>query len=226
SRLALSHDGNTLVAGTPRAAYKPADTDTSTAGASAGMVWVWQRTIAENGEATWGEPMLLQPQYVAERYYFAQQLALSADGTVLAVGAYGDCSTAQGIAPRDKLQAHQSTESTAMCYTGAVYLYQRNSPQDSFTLRDYLKSDYRPEGLVELYGHGLAMNASGTVLAVGARYDSTPTGGITLLPGAGTLRNAGAVYLYQRHDTVAPWYKQAYIQALQPRQNHQFGFAV
>src|SRR5690606_27356758 len=187
-------------------AYKPDDIDTSTAGASAGMVWVWQRSVAENGEATWDEPMLLQPQYVAERYYFAQQLALSADGTVLAVGAYGDCSTALGIAPRGELelQAHQSTEITEMCYTGAVYLYQRNSPQDSFTLHDYLKSDYRPEDLVELYGHGLAMNASGTVLAVGAIYDSTPTGGITLPPGTGTLRNGGAVCLSHRHDTAAP----------------------
>src|SRR5690554_2159453 len=54
----------------------------------------------------------------------------------------------------------------------------------------------------------------------------TPTGGITLQPGAGTLRNAGAVYLYQRHDTAAPWQRQAYIKALQPQQNHEFGSAV
>src|SRR5690606_15393875 len=76
SRLALSRDGNTLIAGTPRAAYKPTDTDTDTssAGAFAGIVWVWQRSVAESGEATWGDPMLLQPEYVNSRYYFGQQL--------------------------------------------------------------------------------------------------------------------------------------------------------
>src|SRR5690606_6468919 len=145
ARLALSHDGNTLVAGVPDVAYRLEDTSSSSLGFGAGMVWVWQRSVADNDEAAWGEPMLLQPQYVAERYYFAQQLALSADGTVLAVGAYGDCSTALGIAPRDELQVRQSTESGSSCRTGAVYLYRRNSPQDSFTLHDYLKSDYRPE---------------------------------------------------------------------------------
>src|SRR5690606_28288291 len=56
--------------------------------------------------------------------------------------------------------------------------------------------------------------------------DRTPTGGINPEPGAGTLSNAGAVYLYQRHDTTAVWHKQAYIKALQPQQNHEFGFAV
>src|SRR5690606_9028082 len=149
SRLALSRDGKTLIAGTPRAAYKPTDTDTSSAGAFAGMVWVWQRRVAENGEMTSGKPMLLQPEYVKPQSYFGQQLALSADGTVLAVGAYGDCSTAQGITPRVELQARQSMKNTAYCGTGAVYLYQRRSPQEPFTLHDYLKSDYRPEGLEE-----------------------------------------------------------------------------
>src|SRR5690606_19768846 len=157
---------------------------------------------------------------------FGQQLALSADGTVLAVGAYADRSTALGIAPRDELQARQSTENGSSGWTGAVYLYQRNSPQDPFTLHDYLKSDYRSESPSERYGHGLAMNASGTVLAVGAIYDRTPTGGINPQPGAGTLSGSGAVYLYHRHDTAAVWQHQAYIKALQPQQKYQFGFAV
>src|SRR5690606_35140170 len=142
---------------------------------------------------------------------------------VLAVGAYGDCSTAEGIAPRDELQARQYMKDSAYCGTGAVYLYQRNSPQEPFTLHDYLKSDYRPEGLEERFGHGLAMNASGTVLAVGATTDRTPTGGINPQPGAGTLRYAGAVYLYQRQGAAAPWHNQAYIKASQPQQDHWFG---
>src|SRR5690606_30988381 len=137
SRLALSRDGNTLIAGTPRAAYKPADTDTSTAGAFAGMVWVWQRSTTDGDEATWGEAMLLQPEYVNTEYYFGQQLALSADGTVLAVGAYADRSTALGIAPRDELQARQSTENGSSGWPGAAYLYQRNRPPDPSTLHDY-----------------------------------------------------------------------------------------
>src|SRR5690606_6539976 len=226
ARLALSHDGNTLVAGVPDVAYPVDDTSSSSLGYGAGMVWVWQRSVAESGEATWGDPMLLQPEYVNAQYYFGQQLALSADGTVLAVGAYGDCSTAQGITPRVELQARQSMKNTAYCGTGAVYLYQRRSPQEPFTLHDYLKSDYRPEGLEERFGYGLAMNASGTVLAVGATTDRTPTGGINPQPGAGTLRYAGAVYLYQRHDTDAVWQRQAYIKASQPQQDHEFGFAV
>src|SRR5690606_14362947 len=63
ARLALSHDGNTLVAGVPDVAYRMDETSSSSLGFGAGMVWVWQRTIAENGEATWGELMLLQPKY-------------------------------------------------------------------------------------------------------------------------------------------------------------------
>src|SRR5690606_1661542 len=41
ARLALSPDGNTLVAGVPDVAYRVDDTSSSSLGFGAGMVWVW-----------------------------------------------------------------------------------------------------------------------------------------------------------------------------------------
>lgn len=168
ARLALSADGSTLAVG----AAGMAGGGARHAGPGAAYVFArdadrWQqqaRLVASNAEA--GDA-------------FGGQLALSADGQVLAVAALHEASMATG------LDGSQSDNRAPQA--GAVYLFARDAA--AWRQQRYVKATNTGAG--DVFGTALALSGDGRMLAVGAQLeDGGPAGQDRF------LQNSGAVYLY------------------------------
>jgi len=170
--LALSADGGTLAISAP-------DDDRLTLGQpplsdyeEVGAVHVFRRT-----GNTWNEEDHFKAAVPAKFMYFGQELALSGDGSVLAVGSPYDRGEGSG------LQSRPSQDGPAD--RGTVELFRR---QGGKWLRGaYLKP---PSPGQQQFGSGVALSRDGATLAVGAPGDPDPDGS-----GESRLR-AGSVYLY------------------------------
>ena len=179
--VSLSADGTMLVAGS----YGDDDGGT-TSDRNRGAVYLFQKTgdtwaktlkISDNGG---GEGLLDINLDNNDRFGVAA--SLSADGTMLAVGAYYDD------------DGHASVD------RGAVYLFQKTNGTWTKTLK--ISDNDDSEGLLDInldnndeFGNAISFSADGTMLAVGAHDDDD----------GGQHNNRGAVYLFQK--TGGTWAK-------------------
>ncbi|MBU0829361.1 MAG: FG-GAP repeat protein [Gammaproteobacteria bacterium] len=130
---------------------------------------------------------------------FGNRVALSRNGTTLAVGAYGEGGN-----------------------TGAVYVFTKSgatwSQQARIAAPDGEANDY--------FGNALALSADGNTLAIGADGESgDQTGTFATMPPSNNLANSsGAVYVYSR--TGAAWSQQAFIKAFNADASDLFGSFV
>lgn len=126
-------------------------------------------------------------------------VALSADGSTLAVGAPFEGSGATGI---DGTQEDESIYGA-----GAVYVLTRDG--DSWTQKAYIKASNT--GLTDYFGYAVDLSADGDTLAVSAYYEAGATKGINGDQDDDSIPQAGAVYVFTRNGTT--WSQQAYIKA-------------
>ena len=190
--LALSKDGQTLAVG---AQFE------STAASESGAVYVMRRTAA----GVWSSPVMIK-DYVGIQVdeYFGSALALSADGSVLAVGIPRNVSGAQR--------------------PGAVQLFVRNAAQayvgTAFVMATNLDDS-------DGFGQSLALSDDGNVLAVGApNEDSALAGDGSILPNDDSAAGSGAVYVYRRAGGVGDWASEQIIKAVNAEAGDQFGTSV
>lgn len=171
ARLALSADGGTLAVG---AAGVVGD---GTRNAGPGAVYVFARDADR-----WQQQARLAASNAEAGDAFGGQLALSADGQVLAVAALHEASTATGLdGPQSDNRAPQA---------GAVYLFSRDA--EAWRQQRYVKATNTGAG--DVFGSALALSGDGRMLAVGAQLeDGGPAGARTQ---DRFLQNSGAVYLY------------------------------
>jgi len=106
---------------------------------------------------------------------FGHSIALSADGSTLAVGAFHEAS--DGSTPGN----------TAAAAAGAVYVYTRNG--HAWSQQAYLKAKTPKAG--DLFGSSVALSGNGSILAVGAPSTDGPV-----------TPHVGAVYLFSRVGTL------------------------
>jgi hypothetical protein len=123
--------------------------------------------------------------------YFGVSIALSADGTTLAVGANAEKSLATGInGDQDDNSGYQN---------GAVYLFRR--ADDNWVQQAYIKASNTIATdlpFSEFFGEAVALSADGNTLAVGAHREkgvSTGVNGDQAIDLSSS--NPGAVYLYR-----------------------------
>ena len=170
--ISLSADGTLLAVG--------ANSDDDT-GTDRGAVYLfekqasgkWSRTLKISDNA--GTAGLLDVDLTANDY-FGSAVFLSADGTVLAVGANGDDGGGSQFVNK-----------------GAVYLFEKSGGSWAKTLE--ISDNTGGAGLLDInldtfdnFGTGVSLSADGTVLAVGANGDDD----------GGAGGNRGAVYLFQK----------------------------
>jgi hypothetical protein len=168
ARLALSADGSTLAVGAAGAA---GDGERH---AGPGAVYVFAR-VADR----WQQLARLVASNAEAGDAFGGQLALSADGQVLAVAALHEASMATG------LDGSQSDNQAPQA--GAVYLFARDAA--AWRQQRYVKATNTGAG--DVFGTALALSGDGRMLAVGAQLeDGGPAGRDRF------LQNSGAVYLY------------------------------
>ncbi len=131
--------------------------------------------------------------------YFGNSIALSADGTTMAVGAWED-SSATGI------NGDQSDNSSIQ--SGAVYLFIKTG--NTWAQQAYVKASNTSSN--DYFGWSVSLSEDGNTLAVGASSEDTLIGG------------SGAAYVFTRTNSV--WSQQALIKASNPGGSDKFGFSV
>jgi hypothetical protein len=163
----------------------------------------------------WTQTAYVKAANAGEGDQFGQAVALSTDGTTLAVGAPMENSAATGV---NGNQADDSADDA-----GAVYVYvQRDGVWEP---QAYLKASNAET--LDQFGNLVALSADGNTLAVAAYFED---GGATG-PGGNQADNSvpqsGAVYVFTRNGTS--WSQQAYLKASnvgEPDDGDTFGFAL
>ncbi len=139
---------------------------------------------------------------------FGTALALTANGSILAIGAIGEDS--DGTA-----QANNSAADA-----GAAYVFTRSG--SLWSQQAYIKASNTQED--DLFGGALALNATGTTLAIGATGEASASTAINGDQSNNAAGGAGAVYIFTGNG--ATWTQSAYIKAPNAEPIDRFGAAV
>jgi FG-GAP repeat len=131
---------------------------------------------------------------------FGSEVALSADGNTLAIGAY--------------LEDGDGSGGANAFHSGAVYVFTHNA--GVWAQQAYLKASNigggRPDLLEgDFFGRAVALSADGNTLAVGAPGEDSNAVGIDGDQSNDSGHNSGAVYIFTRSAGV--WSQQAYVKA-------------
>jgi hypothetical protein len=165
-----SLDEDNLKPGIQPATGGAADQATDT---SAGAAYVFTRR-----SAAWAQQAYIKASNAGNSDWFGVHLALSGDGTVLAVAAPNEDSVAQGIGGRE--------DDNSADEAGAVYVLQRSGPAASaeWAQRAYIKGANTVK--FDEFGSAVSLSRDGRVMAVGAHFQN------------GGAMQSGAVYVFSR----------------------------
>lgn len=211
--LALSDDGTTLVVGAPLEDSNAIVIDgdgANNAATDAGAVYVFVRA-----GSTWMQQAYLKPSNTGGNDRFGAAVAVSADGSTIAVGAPLEDSSAVGIDGANNNNAASA---------GAVYVFARTGT--AWAQQAYVKASNTGSG--DTFGTAVALSHDGNTLAVGAPNEDSSATGIN-----GSQANAdpqaegsdfGAVYVFVRAGAL--WVQQAYVKASNTGSGDSFGQVV
>ena len=152
---------------------------------------------------------------------FGRAVALSDDGQVLVVSAFGEDSDVTGV----QTTPDAASDNNNAAESGAVYVYLRNG--SDWNLEAYIKApviDPEPEnGVGDVFGWAVALSGDGNTLAISAvGEDSDGTG-----PENNGTSNSGAVYVYTRGiDGLWALEESGYLKASNAGANDLFGHSL
>ncbi len=184
--LALSDDGNTIVAGAfdedailvgiqpPDAGAHDEPDDTST-----GAAYVFVRSAGK-----WSQQAYMKAFNTRPNDQFAWALAISRDGNTIAVGSHLEDSGAKGI---NGDQTDFSAEDS-----GAVYVYTRSG--STWNPAAYVKATNPKPGAE--FGISVALSADGKTLAAGATRENSAAKGVNGNQADKAAPNSCAAYIY------------------------------
>jgi cysteine-rich repeat protein len=161
---------------------------------------------------TWSQQAYIEPSHPDEGDFFGIGVALSADGTMLAVAAYLEDGAATGT--------NGDEGDNGVYNAGAVYMYMRTGA--AWSQEAYIKASNTGEG--DLFGASVALSADGATLAVGATGERSAATGINGDQANNALPSAGAVYVFSRSGVI--WSQQAYVKSPSPDVIDAFGTIV
>ena len=218
SSVALSRDGNTMAVAAHWEASGATDVNGNQNDNSipqAGAVYVFTRT-----GTTWTQQAYIKAsntgkpgegELVGDGDQFGFSLALSGDGSTLAVGAISEDSAAQQI------NGNQSDDSAQSA--GAVYVYTRTG--STWAQQAYVKNSNAEAG--DALGFSVALSFDGNTLAAAA-FDEDGAGRGINPPNDNRSPNSGALYVFTRQNGT--WSQQAYIKGSKGETSDGFGFAT
>jgi len=182
---------------------------------TAGAVYIFNARYG-----TWYQDDYIKPFFTAPTQYFGWSIALSGDGTTLAVGAFYESSAAAGIGGTQTYDCANSINCRDA--SGAVYIFSYSG--SGWSQQEYIKASVPDIG--DNFGNAVALSYDGNTLAVGAYTESSNATGISTVPLApGEYNNAashaGAVYLFSRSANI--WKQDAYIKASNTTAHDLFG---
>ena len=139
-------------------------------------------------------------------------LAISRDGSTLAVSAPGEDSAARGT------NGSQSDNSASDA--GAVYVFSRAGA--AWAQQAYIKAS-NPQSS-DSFGFAVALSGDGDTLAVSANFEDSAATGIDGNQADQSAQGSGAVYVFARSG--AAWSQQAYIKPSNTDADDRFGYSV
>ncbi len=205
--IALSSDGSKLAVG---ASLEDSSTTgigsvSNNAAADAGAVYVYTRSAG-----IWSQQAYVKASNTGAGDRFGKSVALAGDGNTLAVGAWGEDSSATGIG---------GTSNEAATDAGAVYVFIWNDT--TWSQQAYVKASNTGAG--DNFGFSVALSGDGNTMAVGAHLEDSSTTGIGSASD-NLASNAGAAYVFARNGTA--WLQQAYVKASNTGADDTFGAAL
>ena len=195
SAVALSSDGTTLVVGGPKSTGQE------------GAVHVFRR---DGG--SWVSETSLEASNADSYDHFGSSLALSGDGTVLAVGALYEQSNATGVGGNQN--------SNALNSAGAAYVFRQSG--GVWRQEAYVKASNT--GAYDYFGQDVALSGDGATLAVGAPFESSSSKGVGGAQDNDLAPASGAVYVFRHSSGV--WSQEAYVKASNTGEGDSFGLAL
>ncbi|MET0657094.1 MAG: Calx-beta domain-containing protein [Steroidobacteraceae bacterium] len=208
--VALSGDGATLAVGAILEASDATgingDQNNNGAGNS-GAVYVFARDGMR-----WAQQAYVKASNTNEIDLFGSTVALSADGSTLAVGAPAEDSAATGV--------NGNQASNAADTAGAVYVFTRAGTQ--WSQQAYVKASNTAAS--DRFGQAISLSGDGDTLAVGAADEDSAAIGINGNEASNAAGSSGAVYVFKRE--AAQWAQQAYVKASNTESDDSFGASV
>ncbi|MCA2979628.1 MAG: cadherin-like beta sandwich domain-containing protein [Myxococcaceae bacterium] len=184
SSVALSADGSTLAVGAPGEDSSATGVNGNQAGSSAGesgAVYVFTRT-----GSTWAQQAYVKASNTGAGDEFGSSVALSVDGSTLAVGASREDSSATGV--------NGNQAGSIAAFAGAVYVFTRTG--STWAQQAYVKASNT--GADDRFGSSVALSVDGSTLAVGARSEASNATGVNGTQTDNSAFPAGAVYVFTR----------------------------
>ena len=201
--IALSGDGATLAVGArfeASAANRVDGVQSDNSSAQAGAVYVFRNTAG-----TWAQEAYVKPFGTGAGDYFGWSVALSENGSLLAVGAPSEDSAIAGVAVGT---GGSATANNAASGAGAVCLFSR-SATNVWTQSFYVKAS-NPNAS-DSFGQQLSLSSDGTVLLVMAPGEQSAATGIGGDQTSNAANQSGAGYVFRRSATT--WVQEAYVKA-------------
>ncbi|AKU99053.1 putative outer membrane secretion protein [Labilithrix luteola] len=177
---------------------------------AAGAVYVFART----GGTSWSQEAYVKPSNTSLLDDFGSALALSADGSRLAVGAMMEQSSATGI------DGNGDQKTAPQLYSGAAYVFVRSGT--TWTQEAYVKASNTWSGAY--FGASVALSADGARLIVGAEHEDSAATGINGNQNDGSAKQSGAAYVFSRTGTT--WSQDTYVKASNTYAFSEFGGSV
>lgn len=184
--IAVSSDGNAVAVGASMESSAATGIDGDrwdNSAEAAGAGYTFHRT-----GTTWAQDGYLKAINTENRDMLGQTLALSSDGTTLAIGSRYEASSGRGVNPA-------SVFDNQLPGSGAVYVFRR-AMAGPWAFEAFVKTSNAEmnDGL----GEGIALSGTGDTLASSAPYEDGAATGINGNQASNALANAGAVYVYTR----------------------------
>ena len=221
--IAVSQDGNYVAVGAHQesSASKGINgNQNDTSMYASGAVYVFVRRGGAYVQQAYIKPS--NPQQGAN---FGMNVTFNADATTMAVSAYLESSSSQGV---------NSVQDDKLPQAGAVYIFTRSG--DTWSQQAYLKAsntgrpanpnDPNDWGDGDQFGFSIALSGDGNVLAVGALSEDSNASGINnfAFEDDDTAPDAGAVYIFTRTGTT--WKQRDYLKSSNNSGNDRFGFSL
>jgi hypothetical protein len=210
--LALSANGNTLAIGASEedsAARGLHGDQNDNSAEDAGAVYIFNR----NPVGVWHQEVYIKAGNTDSEDYFGINVALSADGNTLAIGANGEDSQAAGIGGDES--------DNSLDDSGAVYVFSHNS-NGVWRQEAYIKASN--PNYYTYYGGFNALSGDGNTLVVGNTWENSAATGINGDQNDTSAIHSGAVYVFTRNSN-AEWRQQAYIKAENAEEEDWFGWS-
>jgi hypothetical protein len=207
----LSGDGNTLAAGSydEDGSAKGVNGVPDEGAANSGAAYVYVRR-----GGTWTHESYVKASNTVRNIAFGSAVALSADGSTLAVGAVDETNLTRGI------DGDQSSTPDNSVSAGSLYVFGRMD--GGWRQQAYVKSFNI--GPTDLFGIRIALSGDGSLLAAGAPGQNGGGRGLAANPEDFTAPESGAVYVFRR--AAGKWSQHAYVKAPNAEAFDQFGSAV